>query len=90
MISINSKDASSSVLEPKINQHVGLKFRSPQPYLRWLTTFLCIFKVSNRDGFNANVEQNEIYTLERQCRAEKNEILLLHSVFLFFPGKKIT
>ena len=80
-----SKDASSSVLEPKINQHVGLKFHSPQPYLSWLTTFFAFFKVSNRDGFHANVEQNE-----RQCRAEKNEILLLHSVFLFFPGKKIT
>ena len=55
--------------EPKINQHPGLKFGSPQPYLGGLPHFLhflsCRYSWVSFLNY-ANVEQNEFYTIEKK------------------------
>ena len=89
--SINiSKDASSSVLEPKIYQHSGLKFGSPQPYLRWLTTFFCLFfKSLIGMGFTQMLSKMKFTLLRDNAEQKKRKYCYYNVFFYFFQGKKL-
>ena len=89
MTSINSKDVSSSVLEPKINQHSGLKFGSPQPYLRWLTTFFAFLKSLIGIGLMQMLSKMKFTLLRDNAEHKKRKYCYYNVFFYFFQGKKL-